>query len=71
MSAFSNGKLIQMEMLRVSKSTILVEAFQIDGTGVQRHDIINTDMRHPDIEVELGSFAQGLDIRIKRWPITV
>ncbi len=71
MSAFSNGKLIQMEMLRISKSTILVEAFQIDGTGVQRHDVINTDMRGPDIEPELGSFPQGLDIRIKRWPITV
>ena len=71
MNAFSNGKLIQVEMLRISKSSILVEAFQIDGTGVQRHDIINTDMRGPDIEPELGSFPQGLDIRIKRWPITV
>ncbi len=71
LNAFSNGKLIQVEMLRISKSSILVEAFQIDGTGVQRHDIINTDMRGPDIEPELGSFPQGLDIRIKRWPITV
>ena len=69
LNAFSNGKLIQVEMMRISKTTILVEAFQIDGTGVQRHDLIDTDMRGADIEPELGAYAQGLDIRIKRFPI--
>ena len=70
LNAFSNGKLIQIEMMRVSASTILVEAFQVDATGVQRHDLIDSDMRASDV-TGLGSFPQGLDIRIKRWPFAI